>query len=320
MSEDLESLFYHEKSVIQICDQIRNSSSISQDDLFDAYEDLVAEYKNLFNQSLKMTRISDSSQRKLLKVQLKLEEQNNQINIKNEQLNTLNGTKDKFFSIISHDLRNPIASIMLISEMLQANSSKMTNEQFTQYISKISESIKSLYDLFENLHRWSKTQTGTIEFEPSEFDLVDVVDRVFTLLKTHSENKFIKLTKVLPEETKVFGDMNMIETIIRNLTSNAIKFTNISGEVKVILIQTNKYNKIVIEDNGVGMNDDIKNKLFKINEKVTTKGTAKETGSGIGLILSKEFVEFHNGKIWIESEIGQGSRFIFRLPKQFEKI
>ncbi len=316
MQEDLESLFYHEKSVIQITEQLRNSSSISQDDLFDAYEDLADEYKNLFNQSIKMTRISDSSQRKLLKVQLKLEEQNNQINVKNEQLNTLNGTKDKFFSIISHDLRNPIHSILLISDLLKANSHKISPEQLDVNISKISDSIKSLYDLFENLHRWSKTQTGTIEFEPVNFNLLEVVERVFKLLKTHSDNKSIKLTKLLPEYPVVFGDLNMIETIIRNLVSNAIKFTNTGGEIKVSLIQTNKYNKIIIEDNGVGMNEEIKNKLFKINEKITTKGTAKETGSGIGLILSKEFVEFHKGKIWVESDQGIGSRFIFRLPKE----
>jgi two-component system sensor histidine kinase/response regulator len=316
MSEDLESLFYHEKSVIQISEQIRSSSAISYEDLIDAYEDLSDEYKNLFSQSVKMTRISDSSQRKLLKVQLKLEEQNNQINSKNEELNTLNGTKDKFFSIISHDLRNPISSIMVTSDLVISNFSNFSTEEVFAYINKISTAIKSLHELFENLHRWSKTQTGTIEFEPANFDLNLVVDRIFSLLKTHSENKSIKLSKILPEESIVFGDVNMIETIIRNLTSNAIKFTNFGGEIKIILIQTSKFNKIIIEDNGVGMDEESKNKLFKINEKVTTIGTGKEVGSGLGLILSKEFVDIHNGNIWVESELNQGSRFIFRLPKQ----
>lgn len=315
-TSESEQIFANEIKAIEKAQKVVDSVSISKDDLYDSFVELLEDYKNLYNQSVKMTRISDSTQRKLIKVQSKLEEQNNQINQVNDQLQNLNATKDKFFSIISHDLRNPISSVLLMVEMLKHNFDNFTKDNLITYIGNINDSIKLVHDLFENLHRWSQTQNGTIEFKPQLFDLRIVTERVFAIVKNHADNKSINLICEVQADEKVYGDPNMIETVIRNLTTNAIKFTNPNGFVKITLESQAKYDKITVEDNGVGMNETIREKLFKINEKISSKGTAKEVGTGLGLILSKEFIDAHKGKIWVESEVGVGTKFIFRIPKE----
>jgi signal transduction histidine kinase len=313
--EQSESLFAEERKIIANAIEVTNNPSISKDELYDEYEVLLNAYNTLYSQSTKMIAISDSTQRKLLKVQAKLEEQNQQINDANQKLTELNATKDLFFSIISHDLKNPISAVMLMVDTLKLTRHKLNDEQLDNVITKINDTVKLINNLFDNLHHWSKAQSGAIEFNPENFDLSTIVNQVFNLVKTHSDNKEITLVTNVSEGTIINADINMIETVIRNITTNSIKFTNKGGKVAVNFENGEKYFKVIIEDNGIGMDDEIKSKLFKIGEKVSRKGTSKENGTGLGLILCKEFVDAHKGKIWVESEVNVGSKFIFRLPK-----
>lgn len=315
---DLNSLqiFVVEQTALENAKEIVNTTTISHEELRSAFSNFIDEYAALLIKTTKMTRISDSTQSKLRKIQLKLEEQNEKINIQNEELTTVNATKDKFFSIISHDLRNPVTSIMLMSDIIAQNLGHYSQDQLEQNITKISSSIKTLYELFENLHRWSKSQTGTIEFKQETFELNDVIQRVFDLVGTHAENKGISLINKIEQPIHIKADKNMIETVIRNLVSNAIKFTRSSGSIFLDckMLDDNKV-QIIVEDNGIGMSHEVKSRLFKIGENIKSKGTAKEVGSGLGLILCKEFVDRHNGNIDVESEIDAGSKFIISIPQ-----
>ena len=232
-----------------------------------------------------------------------------------ERLKELNGSKDKFFSIISHDLRSPFTSITGFSEVMMEDIDILSREEIKDFASSIHKTSKNVYNLLENLLQWSRIQTGRIEFNPNKISLSEVVDEVIALYQVNAARKKITLFSNLEEEIFIRADKFMLETILRNLISNSIKFTKQTGEISISAKELKNENKveITVEDTGVGMSSDIKNKLFKIDEHVTTKGTDKEKGTGLGLILSKEFVEKHEGEIWVESELGVGSKFKFTL-------
>lgn len=307
---ELESLFNKEVEILNECKTTLGIvDSLDKKDVVKEFEVLLNAYDKLLKQQFKLTKLADTSQRKLRTFQVDLDRQN-------DELSRLNDTKDKFFSIISHDLRNPITAVMLMGDILKSNLENLSSEQLQKQISKISDSLKQLYELFENLHRWSQSQTGTIDFNPEEFNLLLIVNDIIKLLKTHAGNKNIKLEFEVEPDIVVFGDKNMIETAIRNLVSNAIKFTNKDGVIQIKHeYDSNNSHQISIIDNGIGMDDHIKERLFKIGEKgIKQKGTAQEPGSGLGLILCQEFVEKHGGKIWVESQVGVGSTFNFTIP------
>ncbi|MEE9431342.1 MAG: PAS domain S-box protein [Melioribacteraceae bacterium] len=232
-----------------------------------------------------------------------------------ERLKELNGSKDKFFSIISHDLRSPFTSITGFSEVMMEDIDTLSKEEIKDFASSIHKTSKNVYNLLENLLQWSRIQTGRIEFNPNKISLSEVVDEVIALYQVNAARKKITLFSNLEVEIFIRADKFMLETILRNLISNSIKFTKQTGEISISAKELKNENKveITVEDTGVGMSSDIKNKLFKIDEHVTTKGTDKEKGTGLGLILSKEFVEKHEGEIWVESELGVGSKFKFTL-------
>ena len=231
-----------------------------------------------------------------------------------EELNQLNITKDKFFSIIAHDLKNPFITLLGFSDMLIHEYDELTEEEKLQYITEIRNSAKSSHELLENLLEWSRSQTGRLEYEPHQFDIYELVRRNFLLLNPMAKTKGIQLICEVKENSSVYGDFDMVNTVIRNLISNAVKFTNKGGEIRISTETENGFLKLCICDNGVGMDEIALNKLFKLGEQNTTRGTSKESGSGLGLILCKEFIEKNFGKIWAESKIGDGSRFNFTIP------
>jgi signal transduction histidine kinase/ligand-binding sensor domain-containing protein len=232
----------------------------------------------------------------------------------NQKLTVLNATKDKFFSIIAHDLKNPFNSILGFSEILLTKFKNLTEEKKQKYIEYIYESSQRIYRLLENLLQWASTQTGNIHFNPEVFDLSEVVDANYNLVKEILEKKKIVFVKNIPDNTRVFADRNMINTVVRNLLGNASKFTK-NGEISID-IKTNKdYLEIRIADSGIGIPENKLASIFEMDQAKSTKGTANETGTGLGLILCKEFIEKNNGKIWVESEEGKGSEFKFTLPK-----
>ena len=257
-----------------------------------------------------------------------MEENANEFAILNEELASsqsrlqeLNASKDKFFSIISHDLRSPFTSIIGFAEVMLEDLDILDKVEIKEFTSSIYKSSKNIQNLLENLLQWSRVQTGRIEFNPINFDLNNLANDVVALYQVNAARKKISLSNVIENEFQINADKFMIDTLLRNLVSNSIKFTSQGGEINILAeeIPNEEMLQISIEDTGVGMTDEVLAKLFKIDEHVTTKGTEKEKGTGLGLILCKEFIEKHGGKIWAESTLGEGSKFKFTIPIKNEE-
>ena len=233
----------------------------------------------------------------------------------NRQLKELNATKDKLFSIIAHDLRSPFNSIIGFSELLCENIRDYDIEKSGIFIKQINSSAKHTLNLLDNLLAWAKTQTGQIDFKPKKINLQLIIQDIVDSLDSSARIKNISLSIFQPADIVIYADQNMLQTILRNLISNAIKFTNTDGRVEIYANSGQDQIEITIADNGIGMDEKTQNNLFKIDTDLTTNGTANEKGSGLGLILCKEFVEKHGGEIRVESILGEGSRFVFTIPK-----
>jgi signal transduction histidine kinase len=230
------------------------------------------------------------------------------------QLEELNKTKDKFFSIIAHDLRNPFNTLLGFSELMRVNFDRYSKEQIRSYIDILYETADSGYALLKNLLEWSRSQTGSLKKTPEVIDLVKITADVIQLLENSATKKQISIVNKLNSNVSAYADLNMIHTTIRNLLSNAIKYTNTGGAISITSEQKDSFISICIEDNGIGMSQENIKKLFRIDMNVSTKGTNEETGTGLGLLLCKEFVEKNGGKIWVESIPNEGSRFFFTVP------
>ena len=230
------------------------------------------------------------------------------------ELEELNKSKDKFFSIISHDLRSPFNTIFGFAEILQQKKSSLTEQKRDQYISAIYTSAKKVYVLLENLLQWSRTQTNRIKFEPRSFNVGEIAEEIYQLQETNLQVKGIRFETRIDKDAKVFADYEMVHVVMRNLISNAIKFTPKGGKIIMKIKNGESQAEISVTDTGVGIsNEDIRN-LFIIDKTVTTAGTDGERGTGLGLILCKDFVGRNGGKIWATSEKGKGSTFTFTLP------
>lgn len=231
------------------------------------------------------------------------------------QLKESNSTKDKFFSIIAHDLINPISAFKQMTKMLSDDFDAITIGELKEILKAMKSTSSLLYQLLDNLLNWSRAQTGKIQYNPDNFDISMVVAENLEVLKLQAEKKKIELINEVPKDTFAFFDRNMISTVIRNLLSNSIKFTNENGLIKVFERPNDTYLQIVVEDNGVGMSAEVQVKIFKIDESFTNLGTNDEKGTGLGVILCKEFMNYHNGNLSVESEVGIGSKFIISIPK-----
>lgn len=249
-----------------------------------------------------------------------LEYKSQHIYQQSKELKELNATKDKLFSIIAHDLRSPFNSILGFSELLRDNIRDNDIEKSIEFVSLINSSARQTLILLENLLAWTKTQTGQFDFKPRNLSLLPIIQEILDVLNSSATIKNISLNYLQSEEIVVYADPNMLQTVIRNLVQNAIKFTHSCGKVSIYAVSQEKKIEITVTDNGVGMNEIIRKKLFKKNVNLTTTGTANEGGSGLGLVLCKEFVKIHGGEIWAEGEIGKGSRFIFTLPLNILQI
>jgi signal transduction histidine kinase len=231
-----------------------------------------------------------------------------------QKLKELNATKDKFFSIIAHDLKNPIGAFKNVLELLYENFNEFTKEEILDFIEPLKESSIQLFSLLENLLFWSRAQTGTIQLNPIEFNISDLIKQNIQLTRLQADNKQISLIQNTPERLLVYADINSITTVLRNLITNAIKFTHPGGKIVISAKSTNGYAEICVEDNGIGMSKETIEKLFRIDVHHISLGTFNEKGTGLGLIVCKEFVEANGGKIWVESEEGKGSKFYFTIP------
>lgn len=231
----------------------------------------------------------------------------------NKKLTILNATKDKFFSIIAHDLKNPFNSILGFSELLIEDFKELTEEKKLEFIGAIHESSKRIYVLLLNLLEWAGTQTGSIRYNPAEFDLAEVIDLNYDLFRNQFEEKGTRFIRDVTGETRVFADYNMISTVVRNLMGNAIKFTE-NGEIKASIRQVNNHLEVSISDSGIGIRADVQNEIFKIDHKRSTSGTRGEKGSGLGLLICREFVLKNGGEIFVTSKESKGTTFTFTVP------
>ncbi len=231
-----------------------------------------------------------------------------------QRLREVNAMKDKFFSIIAHDLKNPFSSILGFSNLLNEAYENFSEKQRKTFIKNICDASENTYKLLQNLLEWSRTQTGKIEYQPENIDLETIVKDNIDILKSGFLNKKITISVDILSDTVVFADENMVKVVLRNLLSNALKFSFPGGNVDVFASLKEDEVVITVRDNGTGMEDENKNRLFRIDDQYKSLGTADETGSGLGLILCKEFVEKNGGSIWVESKVGEGSSFVFTLP------
>ncbi len=244
------------------------------------------------------------------------------INQQNHELKKINADKDRFLLILGHELKSPFSGLLGLSELLTENIRQYDIDQIELFANHINNSAQNIYNLLDDLLIWAKTKSGKALFNPVKLNFTEVYRSLFDLFSAKAEVKKITIALSSAEDFTVFADPDMLNTVIRNLVSNAIKFTENNGRITISACQTSAYATISVSDTGIGINPSDLTKLFDLSQIHSTKGTTGETGTGMGLLICKDFIEYHNGKIRVESEPGKGSVFSFTLPlgAEAEKI
>ena len=232
-----------------------------------------------------------------------------------DQLNKLNTTKDTFFSILAHDLKNPFSSLHSMSELMIKNYQNLEEKEKMMALKNMHKLSEQIFNLLENLLTWANSQRGHIEYLPGKFNILRLIEVNMNLHKIPAEKKGVQLTTNIVDDLPAYGDREMINTVIRNLINNAVKFSSKGGLVELKLIDKTKFFEIIIIDQGVGIPAGDVNKLFQIEEKYKSVGTAGEKGTGLGLVLCKEFIDKNGGEIWCKTREGSGTEFHFTVPK-----
>lgn len=244
-----------------------------------------------------------------------LQAQHVELQEKNAQLHAANASKDKFFSIISHDLRSPLSTLLGFAQLLADQIRTASTDAVTDYAVKIRSSAERLNALLENLLSWSRLQRGVMEHCPEEIALHELIEDNLALFASKAESKQIWLSSSVAEHIEVYADYNMVNTVARNLLSNALKFSRSGDSIRVSAVESDRHIEIAVADTGLGIPADSLSKLFRADSHYTNIGTGGETGTGLGLLLCQEMVEKNSGSIWVESEVGKGTTFRFTLPK-----
>jgi signal transduction histidine kinase len=324
-----ENDFFGEYSLIDEETRSATVTAIVPSDLYelsyDSFSACLEKEPSLAKSMLKgfVQRLRDNNilEERLTRRTLEIQKQKNEIIRERDELEkqkmelvTLNNTKDKFFSIIGHDLKNPFSTVIGLSELLLDDFDSFEKDRLKVFIQQINKFSSNAYALLENLLQWARSQTGKLKLNINLYNLRDVIEDNIELLSGNAKQKSIKIN--FPEESAFWQfDINMISTVVRNLISNAIKFTPENGQIDIRYEERNGKLYVSIIDNGMGIAKKDLPKLFKLDVNPTTIGTSDEKGTGLGLILCSEFVERHGGEIWAESEPGQGSIFKFYLPE-----
>ena len=259
---------------------------------------------------------SAQNQLDMLKENLLLKKNLQQLQKENEELVELNRSKNELLSIISHDLKNPFGALLNMSEFLATETDDMERTEIGEFSQAINISAKILYKFFNDLLEWSKLQNGIVNVNPVTLDVRAIADNIFSLLNITAMSKGVRLVNNIPHGTNLLGDLNMVNSIINNLVTNAIKFTNAGGSVIVQAQELDGFVELAVVDDGVGMGENVLEKIFKLNKHFTNNGTENEIGSGLGLVITKDLVMRHGGKIWAESSKGAGTSFYVTLPKE----
>jgi len=258
------------------------------------------------NEEQCLVTIVDITERKLAEEEIKN---------KNEELLKLNAEKDKFFSIIAHDLRSPFNALLGFTQIMVEDLSTLTFDEIQKIAVNMRNSANKLFNLLENLLQWSLMQRGLISFKPESFILLNRIAPIIELVSDTAQKKMITISYDIPEDLRVMADGQMFESVMRNLVFNALKFTHKGGKISIEVkpISDNSV-EISIRDTGIGMNKRMIDNLFLLDEQTNRKGTDGEPNTGLGLIICKDFIEKHGGQLWVESEEGQGTIFYFTIP------
>ena len=248
---------------------------------------------------------------------VELEARHLELQEKNTQLHASNASKDKFFSIISHDLRSPLSTLLGFAQLLSEQIRTAPIDLVAEYACKILNSAERLNALLENLLSWSRLQRGVMEHCPEEISLYELIEDNLALFASKAESKHIRLSSSVGEEVRVYADYQMVNTVARNLLSNALKFSRSGDSIQISATISDRHVEIAVADTGPGIHAEDLPKLFRVDSHYTNIGTAGEAGTGLGLLLCQEMVEKNSGSIWVESEIGKGTTFRFTLPKAY---
>lgn len=259
--------------------------------------------------------------RRLNSINSQLEEQNRiiqeqSLEIKNqhEKMTELLAMKDKIFFIVAHDIRNPLSNLIGFAELIEKNYLEYTDEKILKFINHIKKSGRNIGELLENLLQWSRSQQSIVSFHPENINLGEFISKYLHIQNEMAVSKNIILNYDIDKSISVFADKNLTFTVFRNLLTNAIKFSYPEGSVFISAAKSDNMVQFTIQDQGIGMEEHTILKLFKMDNTISKEGTKGEKGTGLGLILCKDFVEKQGGRIWVESQPGKGSIFYFTLP------
>ncbi len=273
--------------------------------------DIVNETNTLLEES--QQQIEEQSEKLTSQTEV-LKDQADLLALKNKELEQLNKTKDLFLSVLAHDLKGPFHLMIGFSEILEKEFNKLDDAKKIHYINLLSDTSRKTFNLFENLLIWTTSQSNAIANKPIRIAMNGLIKANIILFKENYENKEIKIVENILQDCFIMADENMIHTVIRNLFSNAIKFTPLEGQIYISCIRGNNEILVEIKDTGIGMDEETLESLFKIDKPESITGTSGEVGTGLGLLICKDFIEKNGGKIWATSKINNGSTFTFSIP------
>lgn len=272
------------------------------------------EFDQFYKEVEELHDLWDSYQKLLLSFKASEEE----IKEKNIALKEINDSKDKFFSIIAHDLRSPFQGLLGISNYLTDDFDNLPKEEIKELVFVLNDALHVQYKFLDDLLNWSRIQSGRISLEPLLLSLSDLITKTCKLFDSNLKNKELTVINNITTSQMIYADEDMFMLLVRNLLSNAIKFSQIGGTIEITAMDKKNKLQIIVADSGVGIKPENLDKLFRIDTHYTTNGTLNEGGSGLGLVLCKEIVEKHGGNIWVKSELGRGTKFFFTLPIKSE--
>ena len=308
LNKEMKAIYYFTASNFYEAKKDYSKALESHRKYFDANKDYLT--------NLKKKEISELQ----LKYEVEKKNQEKEIfRIENDELKNINISKDKFFSIIAHDLRSPFATIYSFISLMKKHHKNLSKEKIMELISELEQIVTNTYSLLENLLEWSRMQSGIIDYQPTKIDIKDITNHVVSLITLQASQKNIEILNNIKESNTLFADGFMIRTILRNLLNNAIKFTNPNGKIEIKQKKGKDFLTIFVIDNGIGMPKEAQKKLFKLETSFSTSGTNQEKGTGLGLILCKEFIKKNKGDIFVKSNLEKGTTFYFTLPLLNEK-
>jgi signal transduction histidine kinase len=310
-----KTMFQNELDVVKKTQAVQNKAGITKKQLQKEYQFLSVKYEKLVKEMIKITRIGDMHYKKLMEANDQIQEHKKILEELTQQLLEANAAKDRFYSIIAHDLRNPLQVLLFSAEFMADEYQQLGEEGIEKFIKQVNHTAQNMSTLLENLLQWARFQYGELECRPEEIDLFVLANENIQYFIGNAEKKNINIFMGVPENTWVYADENMIKSVLRNLVNNSVKFTHPGGKIKIFSKEEEDFIITSVQDTGIGMPKEKLDVLFQSGKHVSTQGTAEETGSNLGLLICKEFVEKNGGEIRVKSEPGKGSTFEFTLPK-----